>query len=295
MNRKTTCGLPAHRPHRPGVPVDEREPRRLGPPGERGRDHVGGPTPSATAPTARPPRRPAAPRPGRARASRAARSPPRDAARKASTTARERPRSPSGLAVPACTRRRARLASCLAASGERSRMAAIVVERDGEQVVQHERHPLGRASAAPGRRAAPARPTPPAPPRARDRCRPRPATGAGRESSSGSSRRDARDRSMSSATRATTVVSQPPRLATAALSERREPDPGLLDGVLGLARRAQHPVGHRPQMAAVLLELLRQYLVGRHRIPFAPPSRHRDDGSHRPRGDSGQGMPSSGR
>lgn len=30
--------------------------------------------------------------------------------------------------------------------------------------------------------------------------------------------------------------------------------PGLLHGVLGLADRAQHPVGHGPQMGAVLLE-----------------------------------------
>ena len=40
-----------------------------------------------------------------------------------------------------------------------------------------------------------------------------------------------------------------------------EPQPGFLNGVVGLAHRAEHPVGHRSQMAAVLLEPLRQPFV----------------------------------
>ena len=37
-----------------------------------------------------------------------------------------------------------------------------------------------------------------------------------------------------------------------------EPQPGLLDGVVGLAQRAEHPVGDRPQVGAVLVESLGQ-------------------------------------
>jgi hypothetical protein len=37
-----------------------------------------------------------------------------------------------------------------------------------------------------------------------------------------------------------------------------EPQPGLLDGVVGLAERAEHPVGHRPQAGPLLLEPLGQ-------------------------------------
>ena len=62
------------------------------------------------------------------------------------------------------------------------------------------------------------------------------ATGSGmRGTSSGSSRRALRERSMSRHTRATTVVSQPPRFSTSLASVRLEPQPGLLHGVVGLA------------------------------------------------------------
>ena len=44
-----------------------------------------------------------------------------------------------------------------------------------------------------------------------------------------------------------------------------QPQPGLLDGVLGLGQRAEHPVGHRPQMRAVRLELRRYEVVLVHR------------------------------
>ena len=41
----------------------------------------------------------------------------------------------------------------------------------------------------------------------------------------------------------------------------REPQPCLLHRVLGLAERAQHPVGHTPQVSAMGLESLRQPVV----------------------------------
>jgi len=40
-----------------------------------------------------------------------------------------------------------------------------------------------------------------------------------------------------------------------------QPQPCFLDGVIGLARRAEHPVGHGSQVSPVLLESLRQIFV----------------------------------
>jgi hypothetical protein len=48
----------------------------------------------------------------------------------------------------------------------------------------------------------------------------RPAIGSGTSTVSASSRRDLRERSMSSVTRATTVVSHPPRFSTPRAPER---------------------------------------------------------------------------
>ena len=93
------------------------------------------------------------------------------AARNASTTSRCASRSASGDACSPWTRRRARLASWRAASGERSTIGAISSKGTREHVVQHEREPLGRAAASRARRAAPARPSRRAAPRARGRCR----------------------------------------------------------------------------------------------------------------------------
>src|SRR4029453_6056196 len=50
-----------------------------------------------------------------------------------------------------------------------------------------------------------------------------------------------------------------------------EPQPGSLDGVVGLAEGAEHPVGHRPQVGPVGLEPLRQPVTLLHR--YLPPSR----------------------
>src|SRR5262249_34219613 len=44
-----------------------------------------------------------------------------------------------------------------------------------------------------------------------------------------------------------------------------EPQPGFLDGVVGLAERAEHPVGHRPQLRFVVLESLCQPVLLVHR------------------------------
>ncbi len=115
----------------------------------------------------------------------------------------------------------------------------------------------GRASPAPP--AAPGRPSRPAAPRARGSI---PPTGLDDRvghvrASSGSSRRAVRERSMFRHTRATTVVSQPPRFSTSLASDAAQPQPGVLHGVVGLGERAEHPVGHRPQPRPVLLEAAR--------------------------------------
>jgi hypothetical protein len=49
-----------------------------------------------------------------------------------------------------------------------------------------------------------------------------------------------------------------------------QPQPRLLDGVLGITRRAEHPVGHRPQARPVGLELPREPVVRRHRCHIPP-------------------------
>jgi len=56
---------------------------------------------------------------------------------------------------------------------------------------------------------------------------------------------------MSRQTRATTVVSQPPQ-------------PALLDRVIRLVDRAEHPEGQRAQVPAVGLELVGQHVVSVH-------------------------------
>ena len=151
---------------------------------------------------------------GSSTASRASRSPPRAAARKASTTARWRARSASGTAAAPRTRRRARLASWRAAATERPSMPAISSNGTPNRSwsTNASRSAGVRVSSTTSR----AKPTPSATSAWCSGSAPsgRVTTGSGRRRSSGSSRRDARARSMSSDTRATTVVSQPPRLST---------------------------------------------------------------------------------
>src|SRR5215472_6858556 len=47
----------------------------------------------------------------------------------------------------------------------------------------------------------------------------------------------------------------------AARAGAAEVEPGLLYGILRLGKRAEHAVGHRPQVGTLGLELLRQPLV----------------------------------
>ena len=54
------------------------------------------------------------------------------------------------------------------------------------------------------------------------------------------------------------MVSQPPRLLDPAGVGPADPQPGLLDGVVGLGGGAEHAVGDRPQVGPVGLEPLRQ-------------------------------------
>ena len=61
---------------------------------------------------------------------------------------------------------------------------------------------------------------------------------------------------MFSDTRETTVVSQPRRFSTSVGVGPVEADPGLLDGVVRLAERTEHAVGHGAQVGPVLLEAL---------------------------------------
>ena len=71
------------------------------------------------------------------------------------------------------------------------------------------------------------------------------AIGSGTSSSSGSSRRALRERSMSRHTRATTVVSQPPRLSTPLVSARLSRSQASCTASSASLERAEHPVGDR--------------------------------------------------
>ena len=74
---------------------------------------------------------------------------------------------------------------------------------------------------------------------------------------------------MFSATRATIVVSQPRRFSTSLVSARPTPQPGVLDGVLGLAERAQHAVGDRAEVRPRFFELPREpFLLIHVTFPF---------------------------
>ena len=57
-------------------------------------------------------------------------------------------------------------------------------------------------------------------------------------------------------------VLDPPRVSAT------QAQPGFLDGVVGLAERAEHPVGHRPEPSPVCLETLGQPGVLVHQVTF---------------------------
>ena len=63
---------------------------------------------------------------------------------------------------------------------------------------------------------------------------------------------------MSSDTRATTVVNQPPRFCTSAHVGAAEPQPRFLHGIVGFAGGPEHPVGHRAQVGTVVFELIHE-------------------------------------
>ena len=92
-----------------------------------------------------------------------------------------------------------------------------LLERHGEHVVQHEGKPFGRRQRFQHHQQRGADGIGHAPHRAHASSS---TTGSGTCGPIGSSRRDLRERSMSRQTRATTVVSQPPRFSTALVSER---------------------------------------------------------------------------
>ncbi len=185
------------------------------------------------------------------------------------------------------TRRRARLASCRAAVGERPTMGAISSNGRSNMSCSTKRDPLGRRQRLEHDEQRRDRPSRRARPRARDRPRARGRRRAAARTSSGSSRRDLRERRVSRQTR------RPPwsasrrgcrcRLAVGAA----EPQPGFLDGVVGLARRAQHAVGNPLQMVAVRLELLGQPFFFFHRSHSPIALRHSPDGRVAGRCDKG--------
>jgi hypothetical protein len=167
-------------------------------------------------------------------------------------------------------RRRARLASCRAASGERSTIGAI--SSKGEDVVEYEREALGRAQRL-------------------QHDEQREADGVGQQ------RLVLRVGSVGAVDERVGHVDAerllPPPLARAEHVQRHagddgrqpgrevldlpriravEPEPRLLDGVVRLAQGAEHPIGHGPQVRALLLESLRQP-VALVRSGHVPPSR----------------------
>ena len=254
-----TFGRPLDSPHDADGAVDE---RRSVPPARdrrrcRPRPRRPGPPPASPSPRRR--RRRRARRPGRAPrpARRSRRS--RAAARKASTTSRWRARSASGAGVrrPAPGGGRGwRAAWPRSGSGPRSG----AISSNGTANMSCSTNASRSAGVSVSSTTSSASPTESA---SSASCsgslrRRRLATGRPRAPSSGSSRRDrARAQHVEAHPRATTVVSQPPEVLDVARVGAAEPQPGLLDGVVGLAQRAEHPVGHRPQVGAVLLELAR--------------------------------------
>ncbi len=73
------------------------------------------------------------------------------------------------------------------------------------------------------------------------------------------------------------VVSHPPRFCTSSVPARLT-HPGLLQGVLDVGERPQHPLGHCPEVRSVFLEALCQPLDLRLVLPPAD-LRHVTDGS----------------
>ncbi len=173
--------------------------------------------------------------------------------------------SSSSLSPAPCTRLRARLASCRVATADRPTMAPMSSNEKREQIVQHEGDAFGRAQRVEHDHHGGAHGVGEQDLALRIGRLGRRRRALGRSAGAAFSR-VFRARSMSRHTCVMTVVSQPPRLSTAPVSARDEPQPRLLHGVLGFARRAQHAVGDRPQAGPVLLESRAQGCVGHVRL-----------------------------
>ena len=194
-------------------------------------------------------------------------SPSRAAARNASTTAHWPSRSTSGTGAP-CTRRRPRLASWRVAVGRATDDRGDLVERHGEHVVQHERDAFGgRQRIEHDEQREPDRIAQQglllgihARLGAHDRVRhvglegrlaPRPARPQHVEADPPDDRR------------------QPgPQVLDLAGVRAAQADPRLLDGVVGLAHRAEHAECHAAQVGAVGLESLGEPVLVVHPVTF---------------------------
>ena len=211
---------------------------------------------------------------GSSSASSASKSPPREAARKASTTSRWRARSASGAVG-----RSLHPAAC--AAGElpcRGRGAPHdgrdLVEGHGEHVVQHEREPLGGSQRFEHHEQ-----------RETDRVgQQRFVLGVDPVLAAHDRLGHVRVQRLLAPrlARAQHVQAHPrddrrqpsAQVLDAAGVGAAEPQPGFLHGVVRLAQRAEHPVGHRPQVGAVGLEPLRQPVVFVHRSHSLAACRH---------------------
>jgi hypothetical protein len=183
--------------------------------------------------------------------SRASKSPARAAARKAAARRRCRSRSASGSFTPAWIRRRARLASCRVASGERPTTSATcsngtwnvscstkAIRSAGASLV--EKHEHGRTTESASRASCSG-------------------SGAGpirSGTTEGSSRRAGRGSQHVEADVAHDRREPRTQVLQHGVVDAAEADPGLLNRVLRLRGRAEEAVGDAVQVTALLLEPL---------------------------------------
>ena len=212
-------------------------------------------------------------------ASSASKSPPREAARKASSTSFCRPRSGSAEGVAPRTRRRARLAELPGRGRAALHDRRDVVERHGEHVVQHEREPLGglqvlqddeqgqahRVGLKHLLRRVDMRQGPEH--RVRDE-----GVAHGLLAACGARAQEVEADAAGHRGEPAAEVLDVVRVGAA------QPQPGFLDGVLRLGQRSQHAVRDRSEVPAVFLEPVGQFLAARHTLPRRPsvrrPSSH---------------------
>jgi hypothetical protein len=155
-----------------------------------------------------------------------------------------------------------------------------LVERDGEQVVEHERHPF--------RRRQPVEDHEQREPHRLGQLRLllRAVLGASHGAAPGAARGLGPERLLGPRPPGAQYVEAHPghhpgqpaaQVANARRVGAAEPHPGLLDGVVGLGGRPEHAVGDSPHVAAMGLEALRLPVVIVHRSPFRVPFRQWGD------------------